>query len=492
MDRFCRQCGEPISEQDAFCGKCGARIRRAEPQRGTGNKSTPSHQQPTHKYVAKNAPTPRRRRRKKKKSILPVIVLICLLVLLCVLVIIKITDKPTNMEIPADTIKTTEDTETETTLFVHPIEEIDDNKNYPIFNGYYTNNGEYEANETVRKILATIEEDTLINGIPYGNIIYHYVADRSDCFPSAKNPVYYVISDVSNGTVLKTGTYEVMYIIGVGNNVAVDLFFSVSYDFSSVTLIEVTARHLGGSGSIYSYWYEDWSQNEMENAVLMTVSQYMPDIPTGQAEVDSVPSEIIYYSGTVERYENSLSGWRLVLSESATVWDADGSHLCDAFCFYTDAVLGKQAVSEYEGKTITICGTPENYRNGGAYYIYEPILVSVEDVSSPNSITNANFESKVSLTPQENWYDNGIFSSYFNGCNYGSGVTWSYVGSTYDVFSLNYYTDYVIVDVYKISHPDGMSNYYFIPYHDLFGNAPVVFRFLENGQKPVEVWSGLS
>lgn len=491
MDRFCRQCGEPITEQDAFCGKCGARIRRGEPQRNERSRNTSSRNQTQSKFLSTEAPSPRRRRRKKKKSIIPGIVIVCLLVLLCIVIATKMTDKPMDTVNTVDPIKATEGIEAGFTLPTHPVEETEGAKSYPIFNGYYTNNGEYEATDTVRKILATIEEDTFINGIPYGDIIYHYVADRTDCFPSAKNPVYSVISDVSNGTVLKADTYEVMYIICVGNNVAVDLFFSVPYDFSDVKLIEVTARYIGGQGNIYSYWYEKWSQDEMENAVLTTVSQYMPNVTTGQTG-NTVPGEIIYYSGTVEAYEESLSGWRIVLSESVTVWDADGAHQCDTLYFYADAVLGKQAVSEYKGKVITICGTPENYRNGGKYYVYEPILVSVEDVANPNNITNANFESKVSLTLHDNWYDNGIFSSYFSGCNYGNEVKWSYIGSTYDVFSLNYHTDYVIVDVYKISHPNGTSNYYFVPYHDLFGNAPVVFQFLENGQEPVEVWSGIS
>ena len=200
--------------------------------------------------------------------------------------------------------------------------------------------------------------------------------------------------------------------------------------------------------------------------------------------------ELVYYKGTVESCKNSLSGWRLVLSKTITANGENVDLLYDALYFYPDTFFGKHFIKEYEGAIITICGTVENYQNSGTYYIRNPILTFIDDVVVSDSISNENFESVVPLTVGENWYDNGIFSSYFRECKYGSEVEWKYVGSTYDVFGLDYYTDYVIVDVYKVSYSEGKSNYYFVPYHDLFGNAPVVFKFLEDGQKPVQVWFG--
>ena len=115
---------------------------------------------------------------------------------------------------------------------------------------------------------------------------------------------------------------------------------------------------------------------------------------------------------------------------------------------------------------------------------------TMEDNIIPEpDITSDNFEQVVTLTKRNNWYDNGIFSSYFDSCNYQGNVTWKYIGTTPDIFGLSYY-DYTEVDVYRVDHADGWVSYLFVPYNENIGNPPVVFLFFDSSEVPWEIWNG--
>ena len=117
---------------------------------------------------------------------------------------------------------------------------------------------------------------------------------------------------------------------------------------------------------------------------------------------------------------------------------------------------------------------------------------SMEDNVIPEpDITSDNFEQVVSLTKRSNWYDNGIFSTYFDSCDHQSGVTWQYIGTTPDIFGLSYY-DYSEVDVYRVDYTDGWVSYLFVPYNENIGNPPVVFLFFDSNEAPWEIWNGNS
>lgn len=117
---------------------------------------------------------------------------------------------------------------------------------------------------------------------------------------------------------------------------------------------------------------------------------------------------------------------------------------------------------------------------------------SMDDNVIPEpDITSDNFEQVVPLTKRSDWYDNGIFSSYFDSCDHQSGVTWQYIGTTPDIFGLSYY-DYSDVDVYRVDYTDGWVSYLFVPYNENIGNPPVVFLFFDSNEAPWEIWNGNS
>lgn len=115
---------------------------------------------------------------------------------------------------------------------------------------------------------------------------------------------------------------------------------------------------------------------------------------------------------------------------------------------------------------------------------------SLEDnVIAEAEITSDNFEQVVPLNKRSEWYDNGIFSSYFASCDHQSNVTWEYIGTTSDIFGLSYY-DYTEVDVFRVDFPDGWKTYLFVPYNENIGNPPVVFLFFDSNEVPMEIWNG--
>ena len=115
---------------------------------------------------------------------------------------------------------------------------------------------------------------------------------------------------------------------------------------------------------------------------------------------------------------------------------------------------------------------------------------SLEDnVIAEAEITSDNFEQVVPLNKRSEWYDNGIFSSYFASCDHQNNVTWEYIGTTSDIFGLSYY-DYTEVDVFRVDFPDGWKTYLFVPYNENIGNPPVVFLFFDSNEVPMEIWNG--
>ena len=102
-------------------------------------------------------------------------------------------------------------------------------------------------------------------------------------------------------------------------------------------------------------------------------------------------------------------------------------------------------------KTITssewTANEPDNNQSVLDNYSFE------DNVVAEAEITSDNFEQVVPLNKRNDWYDNGIFSSYFASCDHQSDVTWEYIGTTPDIFGLSYY-DYNEVDVFRVDFPE--------------------------------------
>lgn len=111
-----------------------------------------------------------------------------------------------------------------------------------------------------------------------------------------------------------------------------------------------------------------------------------------------------------------------------------------------------------------------------------------------NNLTNYNLEEMVSLDKRDNWYDNGIFSSFFKTNDFSDDTRWSYIGTTADIFGVGEQvgTDYKLVDVYRVDYSTGGKSYYFVPHNEEYGNPPVVYMFMgSNSEKPIRVWQGM-
>ena len=139
-------------------------------------------------------------------------------------------------------------------------------------------------------------------------------------------------------------------------------------------------------------------------------------------------------------------------------------------------------LDDYSGLEWT-ANVPDNNQSVLDNYSFE------DNVIAEAEITSDNFEQVVPLNKRSDWYDNGIFSSYFASCDHQSNVTWEYIGTTSDIFSLSYY-DYTEVDVFRVDFPDGWKTYLFVPYNENIGNPPVVFLFFDSNEKPMEIWNG--
>ena len=81
-------------------------------------------------------------------------------------------------------------------------------------------------------------------------------------------------------------------------------------------------------------------------------------------------------TGRIEKYSEGFQSYRIVLDAPISVEDWDGKHSCDVLYFYEDAKLNGIPVSEYADKTVTLEGTPENYRGGGEWFINNPVLIN--------------------------------------------------------------------------------------------------------------------
>jgi len=104
-------------------------------------------------------------------------------------------------------------------------------------------------------------------------------------------------------------------------------------------------------------------------------------------------------------------------------------------------------------------------------------------------ITADNFENEVKLVVNDNWYDNGIFSTHFGTAGYPPESTWKYIGDAF-IKDLNFeYIDYTHVEVYKVEQPDGYKEYYLVPYNEEV-ICPVVLYYFSSDYEPETVWQG--
>ena len=81
-------------------------------------------------------------------------------------------------------------------------------------------------------------------------------------------------------------------------------------------------------------------------------------------------------NGKIEKNDGDFPSWRIILDNPIIVEDWDGKHSCAILYFYDDTTLNGLPISEYVGESVTLTGTPENYRGGGQWFIYDPVLVN--------------------------------------------------------------------------------------------------------------------
>ena len=175
--------------------------------------------------------------------------------------------------------------------------------------------------------------------------------------------------------------------------------------------------------------------------------------------------------------------------EVVTKYSYDNGKLSEAILFegavqnyHEFSYLTAFELDDYSGLEWT-ANAPDNNQSVLDNYSFE------DNVIAEAEITSDNFEQVVPLSKRSDWYDNGIFSSYFASCDHQSNVTWEYIGTTPDIFGLSYY-DYTEVDVFRVDFPDGWKTYLFVPYNENIGNPPVVFLFFDSNEAPMEIWTG--
>ena len=88
---------------------------------------------------------------------------------------------------------------------------------------------------------------------------------------------------------------------------------------------------------------------------------------------DEVSTSTVCVTGVIEHYEH---GWFISLVETLAVEDANGTVNCDALYFYEDTLNGSP-ISNFDGVTVILEGTPENYRDAGTFYLNNPVLIDV-------------------------------------------------------------------------------------------------------------------
>ena len=202
---------------------------------------------------------------------------------------------------------------------------ISENENqieYKRFNGYYTNDGKHEKNQIVEKILSAIEnqlieDPQIISGTTYKDFIYYFVEDPNDCSPSKELPIYSVIVKVSGEGLIDENNYWISYIIGISNDDVLELSFEMSETFEDIQILDVTLRDK------ISFWFEDFSQEEMRKKVVDLAVQITPNLCSGNStniDVNKTANEpnsvntstplpiYLFPSDTIYITENDLKG----------------------------------------------------------------------------------------------------------------------------------------------------------------------------------------
>ncbi len=472
MERYCSNCGNLLPEKAMFCPSCGDKV---EQENGKHNGKA------------------------RKAGMAIVLVLVLIIVAVFLFEEKPVQTEKSNLEEPVSSTERCSEEQTVENVSQSSVSEINDEKiaveEQPteIFRGYYTNDGKTERSEILQKILDAVEgqlcqSDDLKTGTTHGDIIYYFVENKFDCYPSAEHPVYSVLIDVGETSVFSENSYGIYYIVGLGNGLVLDLVYAVPhYDFQNILLAEVTLRQITGKQrNIFSYWCEEDSKEKMEAALYAFAVQMMPELAVQWEELYEEAS--VSVDGRIEREDESLSGWKIVLNEPVQVEDSQGPQMCSELYFYDGVKFGEDEPSAYEGNTVTIKGHPENYRDGGDFYLYDPQLL-MGSKKMKKEVNTENFEGMVSLERRESWYDNGVFRGFLAEMFAEStGIEYQYIGTAYDAFETTEYGAYNVFDIYRAEVPNKGKTYYLIPHSENFA-PPSVYEFVD-GVGVRHIWSG--
>ena len=227
------------------------------------------------------------------------------------------------------------------------------------FVGTYTNNGKTQKTKEVASILSVIENQSINDSITHGDMIYNYVADKEDCFPSAEHPIYSVLLEVTDKCPFKQDYYNVYYLIGLENNYSLDLSYCISYNLEEVFLVEISLRDKTTQTDKLSLFYEDFSSSEMNSALYNIIAEYMPDLYKRSTASDTT-------SITIQNFESFVD----ISNETSST-----EYLFEMF--FDEKLSDSNDSWEYIGKSYNTFAIPEYdfysfeiYKVGNEYYMF--------------------------------------------------------------------------------------------------------------------------
>lgn len=517
MAKFCTQCGAKLDDDDLFCGVCGVSLVKQDADDHSAEKCEPSAETPEYEPVI-NQTTTASQNNKMKPSVIALIAVVVVVVALIICIMPKGSKNAVDYfdpsahqsEGPASNKKGLSDTEVQT-IAKKLNEEInffgDTSDAYNLsYSGFKIESDNYNRYIVCMHYQYEDAKRNYHNGdvivyFRYDPETDQYYYKRTNIkFPMKSLSEEYLINSIKEDTEFGWGTDP--------DNPVVDNKENESPEVNTP------------SANVSSDWGQAYFDVVADAMKEFPQYQYSCSYSVFDIDKDGTP-ELFLKVGTCEadyqlklyRYANGTADCFATLWASHAVFCGLG----DQKAFLIDSGRqGYEVVTKYSyangelNEEILFEGAVQNYHefsyltsfelddlSGLEWTANEPdnnqsVLDNYSfenNVVAEAEITSDNFEQVVPLNKRNDWYDNGIFSSYFASCDHQSNVTWEYIGTTPDSFGLSYY-DYTEVDVFRVDFPDGWKTYLFVPYNENIGNPPVVFLFFDSNEVPMEIWNG--
>lgn len=515
MAKYCTQCGAKLDDDDLFCGVCGVSITETKTQSTSPEKDEPFVEAPVYEPITKQDPKVSHNHSKKKSPLLAVIAGVVVIVILLTCIIPKGSKNADDYS--PSTHQNGESHSNKSTLSDSEVQSIAKKLNEEInffgdtsdaYNLEYSN-FKIESDDYNRYIVCMHYqyEDAKRNYHNGDVIVYFRYIPETDEYQYKRTNIKFPMQNLSEE-----------YLI---NSIKEDADFGWGTD-PDASVVD-TAPEQPDANIQRTDVGSAWGQAYLEiiSAAMTEFPQYQYSCSYSLFDIDKDGTpELFLKVGTCEA-DYGLRLYRFD-NEAECISTMYASHA--VFCGLGDQKAFLIASGHQGYETITKCtysngmineevvfeGAVQNYHDFTCLAPYElndysglkwtanapddnqSVLDNYsldENIPAAPEITSDNFEQVVALNKRSEWYDNGIFSSYFASCDHQNNVTWEYIGTTPDIFDLNYY-DYTDVDVFRVDFPDGWKTYLFVPYNENIGNPPVVFLFFDSNEAPMEIWNG--